>query len=204
MTKFPLDANCSVSSTTLPSSRSPSPLLRTPQLIFSDPTHFDVTNTVLLDEVFTSGILSFSITVHTVRNEQGYGNVFFGAVDSNSPFPQLRQKLGWTVDHSVGYDTYYGDLMVKLPTRRTYKLCHTTMTGGDSIRMELDLDSHPRNVRFFVNGEAGRCYVTGVPESVRIGFSVCVRNTMLRIDRISRLKQPTPFVGEMWEITWGE
>ncbi|KAK2942435.1 hypothetical protein BLNAU_22668 [Blattamonas nauphoetae] len=74
------------------------------------------------------------------------------------------------------------------------------MRDGDCVRMEVDMDSTPRTVQFFVNGESGECFVSGLPLSVRIAFTVSVVETFLRIDRIAQQERPTPITPEMTEI----
>ncbi|KAK2945337.1 hypothetical protein BLNAU_19726 [Blattamonas nauphoetae] len=72
------------------------------------------------------------------------------------------------------------------------QLCHYALTEGDCVRMEMDMHSTPRTVQFLLNGESSRWFVTGLPPSVRIGFSVFAQETSFRIDRIVKQTQPTP------------
>ncbi|KAK2947533.1 hypothetical protein BLNAU_17553 [Blattamonas nauphoetae] len=64
------------------------------------------------------------------------------------------------------------------------------------------MDSTLRTVQFFVNGKAGECYVSGIPESVRIGFSADVMGTSLEIASIIHSTQATPLADKILEIKW--
>ncbi|KAK2941717.1 hypothetical protein BLNAU_23379 [Blattamonas nauphoetae] len=70
-------------------------------------------------------------------------------MDSTSRFRDSDEILGVNINNSVS--------------------CHSELKESDCVRMEVDLDSTLRTVQFFVNGEAGRSYVSGLPPSVRIG-----------------------------------
>ncbi|KAK2951096.1 hypothetical protein BLNAU_13939 [Blattamonas nauphoetae] len=136
----------------------PTPLITLPRMDFTDPSLFSIMHTtivhttdnspsywrsVLLSNPFTSGILSFTITILSFRDA-------YIAVDS----------IGLNKSGYVKFNT---------PSETSYVICHSELNEGDCIRMEVDLDSTPRTVQFFVNGKAGECYMSGIPSSVRIG-----------------------------------
>ncbi|KAK2955929.1 hypothetical protein BLNAU_9089 [Blattamonas nauphoetae] len=79
--------------------------------------------------------------------------------------------------------------------------CCADVNEGDYVRMEVVMDANPQTVQFFVNGERGECFVFGLPESVRIGFSVCPGSSF-RIDRITQQQRPTEIDEDLEEIKW--
>ncbi|KAK2946618.1 hypothetical protein BLNAU_18454 [Blattamonas nauphoetae] len=112
-------------------------------------------------------------------------------MNSASPLPEIGEELGYNVKNSIALNRL-GWLYLSTPSSRSGQYCHSELKEGDCVRMEVDLDSTPRTVQFFVKGKAGRCYMSGIPSSVRIGFSVKGEGTSFRIDNISRLSRPTP------------
>ncbi len=47
----------------------------------------------------------------------------------------------------------------------------TAKTPGDTMMMEVNMESSPRTIHFFVNGEQQNGFYTNIPDSVR--FTVC-------------------------------
>ncbi|KAK2963691.1 hypothetical protein BLNAU_1256 [Blattamonas nauphoetae] len=103
--------------------------------------------------------------------------------------------------YSVGLNSS-GYLYWNTPSSPSSQRRHIVLKEGDCVRIEVDLESTPRTVQFFVNGQAVDSYVSGIPSSVLIGFSVCAQGTSFRIDNISHLSRPTPISEEMEEIEW--
>ncbi|KAK2950084.1 hypothetical protein BLNAU_15006 [Blattamonas nauphoetae] len=187
-------SDCCSTSSTKP--HPPTPLLILPPLLFTNSSHFSVIHTTitrtefgtddngntrwssaLLTDPFTSGIVSITITILSLPSL--FSSIRFGLMDSNNPIPAVGEDLGCVVKNSVGLDRY-GQLWFKTPSPE-----------GDCVRMEVDLDSTPRTLQFFVNDKAGRSYMSGIPSSVRIGFSVMGEGASFRIDNIFRLSRPT-------------
>ncbi|KAK2957324.1 putative Mitogen-activated protein kinase kinase kinase 5 [Blattamonas nauphoetae] len=199
--------------------RSPHPT--TPAIssfVFTDPSHFrvnhnEITRTdvgedehgdatwssVFLADVFTNGVMSVEFTLLSLNDIDG--DLRFGLMDSNNPIPAVGEALGFNVQNSVSFDNI-GCLTFNTPSSNSYEDCQSFLVEGDCVRMEVDLDSTPRTVQFFVNGEAGERYMSGIPSSVRIGFSVAGTRASFRLDNFSRLSQPTPLSEEMEEIEW--
>ncbi|KAK2949947.1 putative Protein kinase domain containing protein [Blattamonas nauphoetae] len=186
--------------------------------VFTDPSHFRVNNTeftrtdvgvddygdltcssVLFPGVFRNGVISVEITLLSLDDNNG--DVVIGLMDSNNPLPEIGETLGCKVKNSVSLDTG-GVLAFNTPSSDSYERCHSDLKEGDCLRMEVDLDSTPRTVQFFVNGEAVKYYVSGIPSSLRLGFTVWVEGTSYRIDNISRLSRPTPLSEGMNEVKW--
>ncbi|KAK2956494.1 hypothetical protein BLNAU_8548 [Blattamonas nauphoetae] len=175
--------------------------------ILSDPSRFRVDSNVItflgdendifnlsqsasaiLHDIFLSGAFLFTITIQSCSNSLG---VFYvGLVDSTTPLPQEKQNLGCDVKNSIGLHKF-GSLHYNTPSSNTYEYCHSSLKEGDCIQMEVDLFSTPRTVQFFVNGVYGEHYLSGIPSSVRIGFSGWGPGTSFRIDEIARLSRPS-------------
>ncbi|KAK2952264.1 hypothetical protein BLNAU_12823 [Blattamonas nauphoetae] len=165
------------------SSHAPAPLTKLPSLDFTIRSHLSIHRTtittnvrlcsfqvtacwrsVLFSNPFTSGVVSITIT----NLLSPFETVSFGLMDSSSPIPKIGEGLGYNVKNSVGLNTD-GTLWVNTPSSNLQCNCHSFLNEGDCVRIIVDLDSTPRTVQFFVNGEAGRRYVSGIPSSVRIG-----------------------------------
>ncbi|KAK2957334.1 hypothetical protein BLNAU_7712 [Blattamonas nauphoetae] len=183
-----------------------------PPLLFTNPAHFSIRHstlvrtdldcvghryaeyaTVLIRDIITSGVVSISISLCKLPKFFWHAQLSFGFMDSSFPVPKVGCALGNSVKNSVGLSSN-GNLNFNTPSSNSFEDCHSELKEGDCVRMEVDLDSTPRTVQFFVNGEAGRCYVSGIPSSVRIG------DTSFRIDNISRISQPTPISEGMNEV----
>ncbi|KAK2941989.1 hypothetical protein BLNAU_23090 [Blattamonas nauphoetae] len=194
----------------------PLPIL--PPFLFTDPLDFIVTNTTitrsyngmtfrgvadystcLLEEIITHGIVSVTFTMECCRGEAS-----FGLLDSSAPIPRAVELLGYQVENSVSLGRF-GSLSLNLPSTghgHRNMACHPLVEEGDCVRMEVDMDSDPRTVQFFVNGHQGQCFVSGLPSSVRIGITVLHQGTSFRIDRITQQNHPTPISPRMKEIHW--
>ncbi|KAK2951395.1 putative Mitogen-activated protein kinase kinase kinase 5 [Blattamonas nauphoetae] len=162
-----------------------STLSSNPKFICQDPSHFRVDSNIItrtdvgcspsgtsmfsslfLADVFRNGVISVDFTIISLIDN---GGIFFGLVDSTSPLPKTHEAVGCDVKNSVSLDKF-GRLDLNTPLSDSFEECHNHLKEGDCVRMEVDLDSTPRTVRFFVNSEAGECYMSGIPSSVRIGL----------------------------------
>ncbi|KAK2947621.1 putative Cyclin-dependent kinase 2 [Blattamonas nauphoetae] len=63
--------------------------------------------------------------------------------------------------------------------------CHDPLKEGDIVVMEVNMESNPRTVQFFVNGKAGKGYVAGIPESMRVVIQTYGEGTSFRWNIIS-------------------
>ncbi|KAK2954506.1 hypothetical protein BLNAU_10526 [Blattamonas nauphoetae] len=200
----------------IPLYKAPTLLQTLPPLDFTDPSHFSVNGTVLsrtthgrsvggywvwssvlLSDPFTCGVVSVTITI---LNKLAF-SLRFGLMDSAFGVPDIDTALGYNIENSLGLHTN-GSLQFNIPSSRANESCFNVVNEGDCVRMEVDMDSTPRTVQFKVNGEAGRYFMSGIPSSIRIGFSTCAAGSSIRIDNISRLSQPTPISEDMVEQRW--
>ncbi|KAK2957362.1 hypothetical protein BLNAU_7740 [Blattamonas nauphoetae] len=99
------------------------------------------------------------------------GAVCFLFKNSNTPISKTDEALEFQIKNSVGLNRS-GDLCFNTPSSRSDTPRQSQQNEGDCVRMEVDLDSTPRTLLFFVNGEGGECYVSGIPSSVRIGMEL--------------------------------
>ncbi|KAK2941963.1 hypothetical protein BLNAU_23116 [Blattamonas nauphoetae] len=201
----------------------PLQLIALPPLLFTDPADFVVDCTtftlsacaitseilidascILLGDPVTTGIVSVTLTILSLPAINYFtGRVYFGLLDSPTPVPDFGDHIGLNLKNSVALDSSTGRINSVTPSTRRVTgppLTYSHLKEGACVRMEVDMDSTPRTVQFFMNGKAGRFFVSGLPPSVRIGFSVFVQGTSFRIDRITRLTQQTPIAQEMEEI----
>ncbi|KAK2952859.1 hypothetical protein BLNAU_12180 [Blattamonas nauphoetae] len=189
----------------------PAQLLALPPLLFTSPSHFTIENTtitrsrenfdpqrffnnssILLKTPITQGIISVTITLLFLPNTvYGPGGINIGLLDSTAPVPKLGENLVWNVQNSVSLSSCYGSLCSNTPStghRPSITSCHLFLKEGDCVRIEVDMESTPRKVHFFVNGKSGNYFVSDLPPSVRIGFTVDGLGTSFRIDRIAELR----------------
>ncbi|KAK2952897.1 hypothetical protein BLNAU_12218 [Blattamonas nauphoetae] len=168
------------------------PLITLPPLLFTDPSHFIINETALtrsevdlgvlefarpssalLRDPITSGIISVTITIQALPSIDHF--VRFGVLDSTAPVPKTGATLGWDVEDSLSLTSMRGSLGSNPPSTLHsphFEPCHSELREGDCVRIEVDMKSTPGTVQFFVNGESGRCYMSGLPPSVRIGFTL--------------------------------
>ncbi|KAK2953360.1 hypothetical protein BLNAU_11645 [Blattamonas nauphoetae] len=197
------------------------PTMKLPELLFTDKSHFIIRNnvvtrtekgedkkgktrpnTVLLSEPVTKGVVSVTFDVLSlaeISDETGF--ISIGFLDSSAAVPRFGRVLGKNVKHSVGLSTRYGFLHVNNLIKQKHNYS-SLLRSKTRVVMEVNMDSTPRTVQFFVNGTAGPYYVSGLPESVRIGFSAHVMGTSLEIPSITHSTQATPLADKMKEIRW--
>ncbi|KAK2941962.1 hypothetical protein BLNAU_23115 [Blattamonas nauphoetae] len=164
---------------------------------------FDTHSSILIGDPLAKGIVSISISLLSLPMFGFIGAVRMGLLDSFAPIPEFGETLGLGVEDSLSLNSLSGKLYHNTPSsghRYRSESCHSYLNEGDCVRMEVDMDSTPRTVQFFVNGERGEHFVSGLPPSVRIGFTLFGQGTSFRIDRIARQPQPTPIDPEMDEI----
>ncbi|KAK2943804.1 putative Cyclin-dependent kinase 2 [Blattamonas nauphoetae] len=196
------------------------PTMKLPELLLTHQSHFAIRNniltrtekginergrtkpsTVLLSEPITKGVVSVTFVIlNIVDSMDQNGFINFGLLDSTMDVPRLGRVLGNNVKHSAGLSSnkeiqMFGQAKLVVD-------CCNSLSKKDRVVMEVNMDSNPRTVQFFVNGKAGKCYVSGIPESVRIGFSADVMGTSLQITSIIQSTQATPLADKMREIKW--
>ncbi|KAK2947686.1 hypothetical protein BLNAU_17356 [Blattamonas nauphoetae] len=196
------------------------PTMKLPELLSTHKSHFAIQNnvltrtekgtdeneinkysTVLISEPITKGVVSVTFVILTLAEllkQKGF--IYFGCLDSSATMPQLEYVLGDNVKHSVSLSTT-GDMHLRNRTQLEEK-CSVSLSMNTRVVMEVNMNSTPRTVQFFVNGKAGKCFVSGIPASVRIGFSASMMGTSLQITNIVHSTQSTPLADGMKEIRW--
>ncbi|KAK2942008.1 putative Cyclin-dependent kinase 2 [Blattamonas nauphoetae] len=199
------------------------PTMKLPELLFTHKTHFAIRNnvltrtekgtdekggtrpsTVLLSEPITKGVVSVAFVILTLADtidQKGFVN--FGLLDSSLAVPRLGRVLGKNLKHSIGFTTS-SEVRNFLTQIRLDEGSDGCLTKKARIVMEVNMDSTPRTVQFFVNGKAGTYYVSGIPESVRIGFSADVMGTSVQIASIIHSTLATPLAKHMKELKWND
>ncbi|KAK2941968.1 hypothetical protein BLNAU_23121 [Blattamonas nauphoetae] len=154
-----------------------------PPLLFTDPSYFVVDcttltrsrihfdfqrylnkNSVLLKTPITQGIVSVTLTILSVPiHVYDPGRVLIGLLDSTAAVPEMAQCLGYEVQDSVLISSSTGLLylhhrLIEDIPRKAYR--RYNLRNGDCVRMEVDMDSNPRTVQFFVNGHNKACFVS--------------------------------------------
>ncbi|KAK2945575.1 hypothetical protein BLNAU_19481 [Blattamonas nauphoetae] len=161
---------------------------------------------VLLKTPVTQGIFSVTVIVLSLSNIVYHaGVVRMGLFDSTAVVHKLSDALGSEVEDSLSLETDSCWLALNTPSTRhqsRHEYYFSELREGDCVRMEVDMDSKPRTVHFFVNGQNGRSFVSSLSPSVRICFTVEGQETSFRIDRIAEQQSPTPITPEMTEIKW--
>ncbi|KAK2942050.1 hypothetical protein BLNAU_23041 [Blattamonas nauphoetae] len=197
-----------------------------PPLLFTAPSHFIVrssivtrtagaitlkrsTNTslILIGDPVTAGIVSVTMTILSLPATDSYtGEIFISLLDTTTPDTEVDEIIGCNIKNSVALSSSTGRINSNTPSTRRVTglpLNYSHLKEGACVRMEVDMESTPPTVQFFMNGKAGRSYVSGLSPSVRISFTVFVQETSFRIDRIERQQGPTPIAQEMKEIRMG-
>ncbi|KAK2945072.1 hypothetical protein BLNAU_20017 [Blattamonas nauphoetae] len=90
----------------------------------------------------------------------------FGLIDSTTSIPKFDDWVGCYLDNC--FVLWLNDGCVWKQQKawdeiHHYGTCHPPLKVGDCVRMEVDMDSKPQTVQFFVNGEAGQHYVSDLP-----------------------------------------
>ncbi|KAK2947839.1 hypothetical protein BLNAU_17259 [Blattamonas nauphoetae] len=161
----------------------PAQLLTLPPLLFTSRSHFTIENTtitrsstnvdsprylyyssIVLKTPATNGILSVTLVILSLPNVgYGPGGIMIGLLDSTAPVPEVAQCLGIQMKNSVSISSSSGLLWIHRQLVQDvpqHESCHFFLKEGDCVRMEVDMESTPRTVQFFVNGESGRCFIS--------------------------------------------
>ncbi|KAK2957966.1 hypothetical protein BLNAU_7142 [Blattamonas nauphoetae] len=210
----------------------PARLVSLPRLLIVDPSHFIVDGTTItrstfglnwqpspiesplfIEKAITEGVVSVTLTILALFEIKETEGIHLGLFDSTASLSLIEdsmkrgydQRLGCDVYNSVAMKSCHGSLWCRKSSAKhniALQLCHSDLKNGDCVRMEVNMDSTPRTLQFFVNGAAGYSYVSGLPSSVRIGISVSCFRISFRFDRITHNHRPTPIPPGMTEIKW--
>ncbi|KAK2942077.1 putative Sucrose non-fermenting protein kinase 1 [Blattamonas nauphoetae] len=192
------------------------PSMKLPELLFTHKSHFAVRNnillrtekgtdakgstrpsTVLLSEPITKGVVSVTFVVLMVAESLGQeGFINFGLVESSIAVPRLGHVLGRNLKDSMSLSTS-GHLHLFTPTNQTENWTDS-LSPRNRVVMEVNMDSIPRTVQFFINGKVLHYFVSGIPES----FTANVIGTSVQIASIVHSTQATPLTEKMEEILW--
>ncbi|KAK2958956.1 hypothetical protein BLNAU_5972 [Blattamonas nauphoetae] len=151
----------------------PSPLVTLPPLLFTDPSHFIINGTSITRSEVDLGIFGFARHSSALLRDP---------IDNGIVSITLALLSLININDQAG-GIRFGLLKSIAPVPKL----------GEFIGYEV-------KVQLFVNGRSGRSFVSGLPPSVRIGFSVFAQETSFRIDRIVKQTQPTPILQYIPEL----
>ncbi|KAK2951224.1 putative Carbon catabolite-derepressing protein kinase [Blattamonas nauphoetae] len=157
---------------------------------------------ITLAEPITRGIVSVSVTLHTLTTLE-LGAPFVISLIIPSGLLVSCDSIGDPM--SVDFLSEDGKFLILSPsTEQNYRSeqCHEPLKEGDTVVMEVDMESKPRTVQFFVNGRAGKSYVSGLPQKMGVQIMTEGVGTSFRLNSVTRLTTPTPIAPEMKAIKW--
>ncbi|KAA6387376.1 MAG: putative Serine/threonine-protein kinase Nek3 [Streblomastix strix] len=137
--------------------------------------NFRSDSTILFDPVIKKGIVKFE--VQSVRA--------VGIADETLKYERNEEPYARGWDKIVVYDYYFGRIEHK------YKLIvgNSEFKTGDRVALELDMDSSPRTLTFFVNDEEQPNYATNIPAAVRA--FLLVKGSAFKVLKFEALSAPT-------------
>ncbi|KAK2942504.1 hypothetical protein BLNAU_22584 [Blattamonas nauphoetae] len=161
--------------------------------------------TSLFKEPISEGVISVAFTVLAMPDTT-YAEVglMFGIVDALSRERKDGGQLGCNIKNSIAIAPRSGILLVALPSTKHKvkgKVISTVLDKEDRVVLEVDMDARPRTAVFIINGNVSLTFVSGLPPSIRIGYSMQNKRISIRFDGLSRLKEATP-LQRMNEIKW--
>ncbi|KAA6380756.1 MAG: hypothetical protein EZS28_023716 [Streblomastix strix] len=68
---------------------------------------------------------------------------------------------------------------------------HKTQNPGNWVALEVNMDSNPRTLSFFVNGVKQPIYVTNIPPAVRFWAYLNDRDDVFRVIKFEAIPEPT-------------
>ncbi|KAA6403732.1 MAG: hypothetical protein EZS28_000751 [Streblomastix strix] len=72
---------------------------------------------------------------------------------------------------------------------------------GNYVALELNMDSNPRTLSFFIDDEEQKNYITGIPESVSFWVFLFEINSSFKVTKFERLIKPTALHGSGTKAT---
>ncbi|KAK2950844.1 putative Cyclin-dependent kinase 2 [Blattamonas nauphoetae] len=155
---------------------------------------------VALTEPITSGIISVSVSLRTIKKDAA---LLIQLAPATGPLTSLGDII--TCETCFGFASSNGRLIVDSKStddKSRRKPCHQPLKEGDDVVIEVNMDSNPRTVQFFVNGKAGKSYGSDFPESMRVMIWTYGLGISFRLNSITCLTTPTPIAPEMKAVPW--
>ncbi|KAK2956642.1 putative Striated muscle preferentially expressed protein kinase [Blattamonas nauphoetae] len=158
---------------------------------------------VAIAEPITRGIVSISITLTSLAILENEPAFILSLMSANSLISIL--DVQFPPDCVVGFESSNGVLLLKSSSssgnKERLEPCHEQLKAGDVVVMEMNMEESPRTVQFFVNGKAGKCYASGIPESMIVMLIPAGVGTSFRLNSVINLTTPTPIAPEMKAIS---
>ncbi|KAA6376367.1 MAG: hypothetical protein EZS28_028107 [Streblomastix strix] len=137
-------------------------------------------STILFDPVVKKGIVKFqTLSLHWFR---AVGIADETVKYERKEFPDARGKEKIVTYYSIGEIRHIGDYI-----KGNAEFYET----GDCVTLELNMDSNPRTLTFFVNDEEQPDYVTNIPAAVRFFAALWLKYTAFKVIKIEALSKPT-------------
>ncbi|KAA6392317.1 MAG: hypothetical protein EZS28_012157 [Streblomastix strix] len=153
--------------------------------------------TILFNPLINSGIYRFEVS-----NEHRFTSI--GIADDSLPFGQdeVPSKYGWTnvVEYmNDGGMHHIGNLDGWIKGNDPFN------KPGDRVALELDMDSSPRTLTFFVNDVEQKNYLTNIPAAVNFYgyiFDFGASFKVVKFKRLAKITSTHGFLSKKWE--WGK
>ncbi|KAA6403259.1 MAG: hypothetical protein EZS28_001202 [Streblomastix strix] len=137
----------------------------------------DNRTTILFDPLISKGIIKFEVlnvsTVGIADETVKYGR---------KEFPSARGYENIVRQHQNGWIGHTGEWIEG--NARFWN-------AGDRVALEMDMDSSPRTLTFFVNDEEQPNFVTNIPTAVRFFVYLEVKDQAFKVLKFEALSAPT-------------
>ncbi|KAA6382905.1 MAG: hypothetical protein EZS28_021566, partial [Streblomastix strix] len=137
-------------------------------------------STILFDPVIKKGITRFEVLNVSYLLSAGIADESLSFVGDVYP-----SKLD--VSKIVDYSYYEGNLQ----HIGDWIKGNEGLEEGDRIAMELNMESSPRTLTFFVNDKEQPNYVSNVPDAVRFFAYIAVEDSLFKILKFEEIPEPT-------------
>ncbi|KAK2953047.1 putative Actin A [Blattamonas nauphoetae] len=160
----------------------------------------DFVGRIGIAEPISRGIVSISITLHTLQDQHNF--VIF-LTPSAGPLSSLDTFM--KSDYFISLISSNGQLQMLSPWTGgdvRYEQCHQPLKASDTVVIEVNMETNPHTVQFFVNGNIGKFSLSHVPDSMCVMISTFGVGTSFRLNGVTRLTTPTPIDPEEKVIPW--
>ncbi|KAK2963966.1 hypothetical protein BLNAU_1044 [Blattamonas nauphoetae] len=132
--------------------------------------------TTLFEEPISEGVACFGIKILGIpKSDRLKDGLMFGLVDALSRRPRSDDRLGVEIPNSIALSAGTGTLCIAVPSTKQNgeKIPNCgRVREGDRVVLEVDMDARPRTAVFMINGNVALTFMSGLPPSIRFGFSM--------------------------------
>ncbi|KAK2964951.1 hypothetical protein BLNAU_252 [Blattamonas nauphoetae] len=144
-------------------------------------------SSIFLDHPITKGICRCSFEI----GEKSSTWIYFGIVDSSLTYTHNRQPLG-NGDRDVvscGYRAGTGEMFHKNQSE-FFRNKDEIAKQGDIVTMELNMDTHPHTLHYFVNKRQCRNAFLRIPDTVKIGLTFYYHGDSVKLTSFGLVDTP--------------